>query len=296
TWKERAERDFAAGLAFDMRTKHFLVPQAPERPTAPTVFELTELYYRQHLEWEPATKAAAGRAFNRARRWLLAAGAEPTSDQLVAIDDYLEHAGFLPAHLADRVTDRQRAGEAWLKTHSAPADSLTSAQIEAFVARFEVNERNPTKRVSAATITRFLQPLKACWAWAVERDDLLIDRSPWVVVKPRRKVKGKSTMAAGRAGLAVDVDMVLDVRQSLALAEGNHSAGSTTRDGPWCRYSGGSGRSRTMRFCHSWFCWPEITAQPRGIGDAVASRAGGPGPRPGRPGGRPGGREPAALG
>jgi hypothetical protein len=35
----------------------------------------------------------------------------------------------------------------------------------------------------------------------------------------RRKVKGKSTLAAGRAGLAVDADMVLSVSQSLALAE-----------------------------------------------------------------------------
>jgi len=219
TWKERVERDFAVGLAFDLRTKQFLVPQAPDGPTAPTVFELTELYFRQHPEWKPATKAAAARALNRARRWFLTPGTEPTSDELAAIGDYLEHASFLPAHLAGRITDRQHAGEAWLTAHSASAGSLTSAQVEAFVARFEVNERNPTKRVSAATITRFLQPLKACWGWAVERDDLLIDRSPWVVVKPRKKVKGKSTMAAGRAVLAVAVDMVLDVRQSLMLAE-----------------------------------------------------------------------------
>lgn len=38
-------------------------------------------------------------------------------------------------------------------------------------------------------------------------------------MKPKRKVKGKSTMATGRAALAVDVDMVLDVPQSLALAD-----------------------------------------------------------------------------
>ena len=219
TWKARMEADFAAGLPFDARTKQFVMPQAPDGPAVPTVFELTELYFRQHPEWEPNTKAAAARSFNRARRWLLAAGVEPTGDDLAAVEDYLEHASFLPAHLTERITDRQEAGEAWLKAHSAPADSLTSAQVEAFVARFEVSQRNPNKRVSATSLVRLLQPLKACWTWAVERDDLPLDRSPWVVVKPRRKVKGKSTMATGRAALAVDVDMVLDVPQSLSLAE-----------------------------------------------------------------------------
>ena len=39
------------------------------------------------------------------------------------------------------------------------------------------------------------------------------------MVRGRRKLKGKSTLAAGRAGLAVDTDMVLSVSQSLALAQ-----------------------------------------------------------------------------
>jgi hypothetical protein len=129
---------------------------------APTVFELTELYYRQHPEWEPGTKAAGARSFNRARRWLLEPGAEPVGDELAAVEDYLDNASFLPAHLSNRITEAQRAGRAWLEAHSARSDSLTSLQIEAFVARFEVSERNPNKRVSAATITRFLQPLRAC--------------------------------------------------------------------------------------------------------------------------------------
>lgn len=219
TWKERAERDFARGLPFDLRTKQFVEPEAPDGPVAPTVFDLTELYYRQFPEWEPRTKEGAARSFNRARRWLLVPDAEPSADELEAVEDYLDNASFLPVHMGGRITDRQSAGRAWLEAHSARADALTSTDVEAFVARFAVNQRNPSKRVSAATVTRFLQPLKACWTWAVSRDDLPIDRSPWVVVRPRRKVKGKSTVATGRAGLAVDVDMVLDVPQSLALAE-----------------------------------------------------------------------------
>jgi integrase len=228
TWKDRLDADNAAGLAFDLRTKQFVIAEAPvgAAPRPPTVFELTELYFRQHPEWEPATKEAAARSLNRARRWILAPGADPTGAELVAVNDFLDHASFLPAHLEEGVTDRQRSGRAWLEIHSAAADSLASAQVEAFVARFEVSERNPTRRLSATSIVRFLQPLKACWTWAVARDDLLIDRNPWMVVKPRRKVKGKSTMATGRAALGLDVDMVLDVTQSLAMAEACASEGT----------------------------------------------------------------------
>jgi len=219
TWRERAERDFIRGLPFDLKTKQFVEWQAPTGPVAPSVFALTELYFNQHPEWEPATKEAAARSYNRARRWLLVPGAELDGDDLVAVEDYLDHASFLPARLAGQITDRQRAGQRWLETHSAPADALTSRVIEEFVSRIEMSERKPGTRISAATLTRYLQPLRAAWNWAIARDDLPIDRSPWVVVRGRRKVKGKSTLAAGRAGLAVDADMVLSVSQSLALAE-----------------------------------------------------------------------------
>jgi hypothetical protein len=189
--KERLDADYVAGLPFDLRTKPFVVPEAPAGLRQLSVFDLTELYFRQHPEWEPATKEAAARSFSRARRWLLAPGVDPRGDELVAVRDFLEHASFLPAHLEAQVTDGQRAGRAWLEAHSAAADSLASAQIEAFVARFEVSERNPAKRVSASSVIRFLQPLKACWTWAVARDELPVDRNPWGVVKPRRKVKGQ---------------------------------------------------------------------------------------------------------
>jgi integrase len=219
TWKERAERDFARGFPFDLKSKQFLEPVRPVGLPVPTVFELTERYFRQHPEWEPETKTGAARSFNRARRWFLEPGAEPTGDELVAVEDFLTQASFLPAHLEGRMTDRQRIGRTWLESHSAAADSLTSAQIEAFVSHFAINQRDPTKQVSAATLTRYLQPLKACWTWAIGREDVPIDRSPWVVVRPQRKVKGKSTMAVGRAALAVDADLVLSVPQSLLLAE-----------------------------------------------------------------------------
>ena len=68
TWKDQIERDFAAGLPFDLRSKLFVVPQKPEGPRPPTVFELTETYYRSHPDWEPKTKRAAANSFNRARQ------------------------------------------------------------------------------------------------------------------------------------------------------------------------------------------------------------------------------------
>jgi len=219
TWRERAERGFALGLPFDLRSKQFVEPAKPEASLAPSVFELTELYFFQHPEWEPNTKSANARSFNRARRWLLRPGVEPTSEELVALDDYLDHASFLPSHLKEEITDRQRAGQAWLETNSASANSLSRADVETFVKRFEVWERNPNRRVSAASMTRYLQPLKACWTWACNRDDLPVSHSPWAAVRPRRKVKGKSTLATGRMALAVDSEMVLDTSQSLAMAE-----------------------------------------------------------------------------
>lgn len=221
-WKERLDADVAGGLPFDLRSKQCVAtprPDAPAGPSVPSVFELTERYFRQHPEWEPSTKKSAARSFNRARRWLPVDGAEPGPEESGAVEDYLRNASFLPAHLADQLTERQARGRLWLERHSTPADSLTSATVEAFVARFEVNERDPSKRLSAASVTRFLQPLKACWAWAVSRDDIPIDRNPWAVVRSRKKVKGRSTTAGGRAALAVDADLVIDVPQALELAE-----------------------------------------------------------------------------
>ena len=239
-WKERLDHDFAKGLPFDLRAKQFVVPEQPDTPRQLTVFDLTELYFRQHPEWEPATKTAAARSFNRARRWLLVPGAEPEERDSEAVADYLESASFLPDRLAANITDRQLAGRAWLEAHSAPADSLTSAQVEEFVARFERSRRDPRKRVSPATMTRFLQPLKGCWTWAVSRDDIPIGHSPWVVVRPRRKVKGRTTVLAGRAGLTVDAEMVLSVPQSLELAK------ACATEGAW----GGS----SSVLCSLWLC------------------------------------------
>lgn len=225
-WQSRLERDFASGLPFDLRTKQFVLPEPTGEPPAVTVFDLTEWYFRAHSEWEPRTKEAAARSFNRARRWLLSDGTVPEAEDVAAVEDYLRNASFLPEHLAERMTEQQEAGRRWLRQHSALASAISTADAEAFVARFEHSERHPTRRVSSATMTRFLQPLRACWTWAVERDDIDIDRSPWSAIRPGRKVKGRSTMVVGRAGLAVDADMVLDVNQSLELARACVTEGS----------------------------------------------------------------------
>jgi integrase len=218
TWKEQLQADFAAGLPFDLEAKRFVAPQVPDGPAMPSVFDLTEAYYRQHPEWEPKTKMAAARSFNRARRLLTAPNTVLAEDAVETVDDYLDNASFLPDHMADELTERQRAGKAWLQAHSAPAGSLSPAQVEEFVRLFEVNQRNGAKRVSAATLTRFQQPLRACWTWAVAREDIPIERNPWASVRPRRKVKGKTTMAGGRTALAVDADMVIGVNDAFALA------------------------------------------------------------------------------
>jgi integrase len=225
-WKKQLERDFAAGLAFDLEGRRFVVPDAPVGPRVPTVFDLTEMYYRAHPEWEPKTKVLAAMSFGRAQRWLLQPGAEPEGIDLEAVEDYLRNGSFFPDHLAEELTERQLEGRRWLASHSAPADSLTTRQIEEFVSRFEVNQRNPAKRLSPATVTRFLQPIRACWIWAVGRDDIPIDRNPWLAIKPRRKVKGKNTLDTGRAALAVDADMVIGIPEAFALAQACVDSGS----------------------------------------------------------------------
>ncbi len=219
TWKDELDQGFASGLPFDLDARRFVVPRAPRGPVVPTVFELTEKFFRQHPYWEPKTKMAAAASFNRARRWLLAPGAELDDDTECAVTDYINNASFLPDHLTAEITDRQAHGRNWIETHSAPADSLTTADIEGFVARFQTNQRDPSKRVSAGTTTRFLQPLKSCWAWAITRDDIAIDRNPWLVIRPQRKVKGKSSLSGGRAAIAVDADIVIGVDDAFALAE-----------------------------------------------------------------------------
>ena len=226
TWREQLEADFAAGLPFDLSAKRFAAAQVPARPAMPSVFDLTEDYYRQHPEWEPKTKMAAARSFNRARRLLLAPKTEPASDALQAVDDYLDNASFWPEHPAGQLTEQQRAGKAWLQTHSAPAGTLSPAQVDAFVGLFEVNQRDAAKRVSAATLARFLQPLRACWAWGVAREDIALDHNPWASVGPRRKVKGKTTRASGSAAIAVDADMVIGVNDVPALAAACADKGS----------------------------------------------------------------------
>ena len=227
SWKEQLEADFANRLCFDITAKRFVTPEPPAGPALPTVYDLTEAYFRQHPEWEPKTKMAAARSFNRVRRFLLAPGAVLAGDDLLAVDDYLENASFLPDHLADHLSQRQATGRAWLRAHSAPAGSLTDAQVDEFVARFALNQRDRSKRVSATTLTRLLQPLKACWSWAIAREDVPVDRNPWAAVKSRRKVKGKATMTGRRAALAVDADMVIGVEDAFALAE------ACTTKGAW---------------------------------------------------------------
>ena len=227
TWRDRLNRGYAAGLRFDLSAKRF-VEATSSAPDAPTVFSITEAFYWAHPEWEPKTKILAATAFNRARQWLLAPGAILEGGDLTAVVDYLDNASFLPSKRRGELTPRQLAGLSWLQAHSAPADRLTTGELEDFVARFERNQRNPSKRVSATTIVRYTQPLRACWAWAAARDDIAVSRDPWPAVKVRRKIKGKTAKSGTtRTALAVDADLVLDIPQACALAA------ACAHDGSW---------------------------------------------------------------
>jgi integrase len=221
-WQKQLDRDFASGLLFDVAARRFVPPPQPEEEAPPeiaTVYSITEAFYRANGDWEPKTKVLAATSFNRARRWLLEPGAVLTKAEEAAVSDYLNHASFLPPHQQGHETERQLAGRQWLIEHSAPADSVTTANIEAFLARFEFNQRDPAKRVGPTTVVRYTQPLRACWAWAVARDDISATKDPWPAVKVRRKAKGGKIRSGGPGNpLAVDADLVLSMEQAMELA------------------------------------------------------------------------------
>lgn len=220
-WKAELERCHAAGFPFDLRAKRFVTSTPPAGgPERPTVFSLTETFYWAHPGWEPKTKILAVAALNRARRGLLAPDAVLEGDDLAAVSDYLDHASFTPSHHDVALTPRQQAGLDWLRRHSAFADSLTTPQIEAFVAALSTSERDGRKRLAPSTLVRYTQPLRACWSWAVARDDIAVSTNPWLGVRTPRKVKVRRAAAVNtRAGLAVDKDVVLDIPQAVALAD-----------------------------------------------------------------------------
>jgi len=220
-WKIELDRGHAAGLPFDLRAKRFVTSTPPAgEPERPTVLSITEMFYWAHPDWEPKTKIIAAAALNRARRGLLAPGAVLEGADVGAVSDYLDHASFSPSHHGVVLTPHQQAGLDWLREHSAIADSLTTAQIEAFVAGLSTNQRDPRKRLAPTTLVRYTQPLRACWSWAVARDDIAVTTNPWLGVKTPRKVKVRSAAGANtRAGLAVDKDVVIDIPQAVALAD-----------------------------------------------------------------------------
>ncbi len=229
-WKEQLDRGFSSGLAFDLKARRFVAshPSGDPVQAPPTsVFAITEAFYWANPDWEPKTKILAAGAYNRARRWLLNPTALLVGDELEAVTDYLDNASFLPAHSQPTLTDRQRAGRAWLEANSAAADEVTTGDLEEFLARFELNQRDPTKRVAPATLVRFTQPLRACWAWAASRDDIAVTRDPWPAVRLRRKAKSKtakSTLPGSR--LTVDTDLVLSIPQAIDLAKACVALGS----------------------------------------------------------------------
>ena len=240
-WKRRLEEGFAARLPFDLVTKQFLRPAAdagqlagrPGRPVgipppvsapaSPSVLDVTEAFYRSHPDWGPRTKSMAAAALNRARRWFLVPGAAPTVRQEAAVEDFLANASLRRGD--GPLSERQAGGLAWLRKHSVPIADVTTADVEAYLARFEVNQRSGRK-VSRATIVRYSQPVRSCWAWAVSRDDLPLERNPWLAVRPPRKVKGRpGRPGGGTNGLAVDPDIVLGVEEALSLADRCVTAG-----------------------------------------------------------------------
>ncbi len=230
SWKEELERGHAASLPFDLRSKRFVAePSSPLPPKPPpaSVFEMTEAFFWAHPDWEPKTKILAAGSLNRARRFLLRPEARLDEGGLDAVDDYLDSASFSPPHCNLVLTPRQGDGLALLRQNSICAEDVTIADVESFVAQLSTNRRDPSRRVSPSTIVRYTQPLRACWSWAVSRQDLAVTANPWLAVEAPRKLRSRTGMGeGGRIAIAVDKDVVLDIPQAVALAD-------LCGEGPW---------------------------------------------------------------
>jgi hypothetical protein len=179
----------------------------------------------------PSTGRAAG---------FLEPGAEPTGDDLVAVEDFLTTPASLPVHLEGRMTDRQRIGQ------DLAGDALRSSRLAHPEERLRPSSplrnesaRNPLsgyRRRRSRGISNRSRRLE----WAISREDVPIDRSPWVVVRPRRKVKGKSTWR--RDGP--------DWRSMPTWCSAYLSPGA----GRNMRHRGGLGSGSSNASCWSWRC------------------------------------------
>ena len=180
-----------------------------------TVAEWTQRYW--DWKWttiEPKGRHELSRYLNRVREHFVT-GVERDSEEGAAIASYLRRCSLTVAPVEP--TALERIGGDLLHRHTIPMASIDRSQLQAFVARYSINQRYPDRVVSAATTRRMVADLKQCWARAVHEE--LIEANPWDRVDLGRSGRGPGARAA-KAGLTpADAELVLSPEQVLELAD-----------------------------------------------------------------------------
>lgn len=201
------------GLAFDPMAKRFKRPEQIVAPVGDTVFSWTAEYWAQ--KWsslEPKSRSELGRYLNRARSFFVSEKLPKAVAPAVA--SYLSHASLTVR--AGDLDDAQRAGEEWLQAHSLAMKAVDLERINAFLAHYRKDYRDPTRQTSPATERRMVADLKQCWKRAVIENR--IAASPWDTVVSRTRTT-RASSARNTTGLAADAEMVLSPQQVIELAD-----------------------------------------------------------------------------
>lgn len=185
----------------------------------PTVFTWTQRYWdRKWPTIEPKGRRELARYLNRARRALVDS---PVPGPVAAsVDAYLKGHSLLVAEAP--ITAEAADGAAWLAEHSLAMSAVGRQELDGLVSTYSVNQLDPSKRVSAASMRRMVADLRQCWAWAVH--DEVIPLNPWDKVNLDGRTKGRARRSTGP--LAADAELVLSPAQVWELAEACVTEGS----------------------------------------------------------------------
>lgn len=226
-WARTLARDYHRGWAYDPTARRFVDPRATvviERPEdgEPTVLDcaLDFLDRKWELAWEPKSRQAAVRALKRACVHLVSPAVPDPAPSTGDVDTYLDAVLRPSKDRGEALDEGPAAAGHWLRAWSKPIAEVTWQELEALVAHYRQNQRNPAKAVSLATERRFVADLKNMWADAAARHGF---PDPWPAV---HRADRHGRRRRNQRLQPVDKDVVLSPHQVAALAQACADRGS----------------------------------------------------------------------
>ena len=227
------QRGAASGLLFDPTLRRFVedvdlstatgdLDRSPDDVATEagggsdvTVADWTQRYW--DWKWptiEPKGRLELSRYLNRVREHFVV-DVGPGSDEAIAIAAYIRRCSLTVSPVEP--SDEELVGGDLLRERSAPLAGIGRPELEAFIARYSINQREPDKPVSPATVRRMVADLKQCWARAVLED--VTERNPWDKVELSRRGRGTASRSAKPGVAPADAELVLSPEQVLDLAD-----------------------------------------------------------------------------